>query len=293
MVVVVLYLTGCGTSTPPPPEPPDRDLASAWKLARFAFDGGNYEQAVVLYDRTLARAYARDDVQAITTIGYESALALLRTGQATEAATRARRVREELIRRGVPPFPEIVLTEAVALYAAGDPIGAEALAASINVDSRDAAHESVVVARATYLRGMIAADNGDRAAVAQALAKIGNPDAVSLRADRSELMGRLRLLEGDHGGAMAAFQETADLRRERHDYPGVARALASAAYAAEAAGLMTDAADLYLRAGRSAATLKRHDEAQKWLRKAETIAAQTGQTDVVDAARHHIATLGD
>ena len=297
MVLVILFLAlglaGCGTSTPLPAQPPDRNLASGWKLARFAFDGGDYEQAVVLYDRTLARAYARDDIQAIATIGYESALALLRAGQAAEAATRARRVREELNRRGVTPFPEIALTEAIALYAAGDRLGAEALATSLITDSRDAVDASAVVARAAYLWGMIAADRADRVGVSRALAEIGNPEAVSLRADRSELTGRLRLLEADPGAAMAAFEETADLRRETHDYPGVARALAAAGDAAEAAGRAAEAADLYLRAGRGAATLNRRDQAERWLRKAETIAARTGQADVADAARHQIARLGD
>jgi tetratricopeptide (TPR) repeat protein len=294
MLIAALGLTGCNSAPAPQTEPPDRGLSSGRKLARFAFEGGDYKQAVVLYERTLARAYARDDVEDIADIGYESALALLRADEPAKAATRARRVREELARRGVRSFPELQVTEAVALYAAGDPVGAEALAAAVASGAGEPVDASGAVrARAVYLQGMVAADRGDRAAVAQALATIGNPEAVSLQADRAELTGRLRLLDFDPGAAMTAFEEAIELRREGRDYAGVARALAFAGDAAAVADRPGEAADLYLRAGRGAAQLNRRNDAERWLRKAQAIATHTGQADVSDAARYHISKLGD
>lgn len=285
-------LAACGGTATPPPEPPDRELASDRKLARFALDRGQYDQSVKLYQRTLDRAYARDEAAVIAQVGYESAVALLRAGQAADAAARARGVREELLRRGVAPQPELLLTEAVALYASGDALAAESAATAAAAAPASADSEAIAV-RAAHVRGMIAADRADAPALSQALAAMGKPEAVGLRADKMELTGRRTLLQADAVAAEALFLETADLRRDSDDYVGVARATAFAGAAAESAGQPQAAADLYLRAGRSAANLDRPVDAETWLRQAERIAASTGQRDVLTAVRRELSALND
>lgn len=286
-------LAACGGTATPPPEPPDKQLASDQKLARFALERGQYDQSVTLYQRTLDRAYARDEAAVIAQVGYESAVALLRSGEAANAAARARGVREELLRRGVTPQPELLLTEAVALYAAGDALAADSAAEAAAGAASASPDSEAVTVRAAHVRGMIAADRTDAAALSQAIAAMSEPKAAGLRADKMELTGRRSLLQGDAVAAEALFLETADLRRESDDYVGVARATAFAGAAAEAAGQPQAAADLYMRAGRSAANLDRPEDAEAWLRQAERIAARTGQSDLLTAVRRELSALND
>ena len=41
----LILLAGCTTAAPPPPAPVDEDLMAGWRLARFAFDERQYDQA--------------------------------------------------------------------------------------------------------------------------------------------------------------------------------------------------------------------------------------------------------
>ena len=117
-LIAAATISACGGSDPQPP--PQREAIPEQRIARFAYNRGQYDQAVILYDRALATAYTRDDIEAIAEVGYEAALALLRDGRSKQAAEQARRVREELVRRGKTPAPELLLVEAVASYASGD-----------------------------------------------------------------------------------------------------------------------------------------------------------------------------
>ena len=74
------------------------------------------------------------------------------------------------------------------------------------------------------------------------------------------------------------------LRRAGGDEPGVARALALAAEATEMSGQKALAADLWFRSGRSAAQ-EGDAEAATRLRRAETLARQTGQPALANEAR--------
>jgi hypothetical protein len=109
-------LAGCTAAAPtqPPSASVDDDLLSGWRLARFAFEERQYDQAAELYARVLERAYARDDLNAIGDAGYELAVVRLRQLDASGAAEQARQTRDELRRRGQQPFAELYLVEAVA-----------------------------------------------------------------------------------------------------------------------------------------------------------------------------------
>ena len=290
---LILALAACGTSQAPreAPEAVDQDLASGWRLARFAFEQGQYDQAAELYRRVLERAYARDDLLAIGDLGYELAVVRLRQRDPGAAAEQARMTRDELRRRGAPPFAELYLVEAVARYETGDGAGATAMADAA-LELAPAADDEVV-ARALFLHGRIAADRADHEGLARALAGLGAPRSAALRADRLELQGRLALLEERPEGALPAFRQSADLRREVADYVGMARALAFAAEAAQAAGQVEEAADLYFRAGRSAEVEGGRADARRWLEAAARLAATTDQTEILAEANQRLEQLNE
>jgi hypothetical protein len=289
-LAVLLVVAGCSSAAPaPPPAPVDEDLIAGWRLARFAFDERQYDQAAQLYARVLERAYARDDLGAIGDVGYELAVVRLRQLDPAAAAEQARRTRDELRRRGEEPFAELYLVEAVARYELGEPAGAEAMADQAIALAPAAANP--VARRAWFLNGRIAADRADRGGVARALGALGGAPEPELQADRLELTGRLNMLDDAPRQALAALRASADLRREAEDYAGMARALALAGDAAEAAGETAEAADLYFRAGRSAEVEGRAADAQRWLGAAARLAATTGQASILAQAKDGLDAL--
>jgi tetratricopeptide (TPR) repeat protein len=289
----LILLAGCSAAAPAPEPavPVDQELMSGWRLARYAFEEGQYDQAAQMYARVLERAYARDDLGAIGDVGYELAVVRLRQLDPAAAAAQARRTRDELRRRGDEPFAELYLVEAVALYELGE-----------EVDAASRAEEAIALAsgpgepiavRAWFLKGRIAADHADTAAVGRALAAFGRSSNPELQADRLELTGRLELLEGRPERALPAFRASADLRRDAEDYLGMARVLALAGEAAERAGLSADAADLYFRAGRSAEVERDLANARRWLGAAARLAASTGQAAILAEANERLESLAE
>jgi tetratricopeptide (TPR) repeat protein len=289
----LIMLAGCTAAAPtqPPSTSVDDDLMSGWSLARFAFEERQYDQAAELYARVLERAYARDDLSAIGDAGYELAVVRLRQLDASGAADQARQTRDELRRRGQQPFAELYLVEAVALYEMAEPADAEAMAdqaIALAPEPGDA-----VAKRAWFLNGRIAADRDDEAGVARALAALGQSQNPELRADRLELIGRLDLLENRPDHALPTLRTSADLRRDAEDYLGMARVLALAGAAAEAAGQTPEAADLYFRAGRSAEVEGRSADARRWLGAAARLAQTTGQEEILSQANDRLQGLAE
>jgi tetratricopeptide (TPR) repeat protein len=232
-------------------------------LARSALEVGSYAQAVKLYERAQARAFQRDDAEAIGNIGYELSLARLRNGEPGEAAEEARRTQRELERRGHFAFAELFLVEAAASYEAGRPDDAER--AAREALARREEGDSALAGRAHFILGMTAADRADETGLSAALAALGEPVEKPLLADRRELRGRAALLLGVAESALLEFEEAARLRRSFEDYPGMARALSFAGMAAKSAGQTARAADLYFRAGRSAVIREDWENAIAWL----------------------------
>ena len=289
----LILLAGCsaGTPAPQPAVPVDQELTSGWRLARYAFDEGQYDQAALMYARVLERAYARDDLGAIGDVGYELAVVRLRQLDPSAAAAQARRTRDELRRRGDQPFAELSLVEAVALYEMGEEVDAAARAEEA-IALADGPLAPVAM-RAWFLKGRIAADNMDGGGVRRALAALGGSPNPELQADRLELTGRLELLEGRPERALAALRESADLRRDVEDYLGMARVLALGGEAAERAGLRADAADLFFRAGRSAEVERDFVNARRWLGTAARLAETTGQDAILAEANERLEGLAE
>jgi hypothetical protein len=180
------------------------------------------------------------------------AAAQLRAGDSQGAIATAREVQQELARRGRGD-PGLDLVVATALFRQNDAAAADRIAAPLA-----AGGDKAVADAAWFLRGLIADSRGDRAMLAESSAAL-SPAAEP--ADRMELQARVK-----HDSALAL--NAADLRREQLDYRGMARALALAAQFTGDAGV---AADLYLRAGRSAAGRGDAAQAKAWLGKAREL----------------------
>ena len=242
-----------------------------------------------MYARVLARAYARDDATAIGDIGYEYALALLRNNNPREAVTQARKTREELKRRNLPPFAELFLVEAVANYALTENDQARAMAEL--AIRRAAPKDQATKGRANFIRGMVAADALNVTALDQVLVAMGRPTDDALKADLAELKGRKNMLQGKAKAAIAEFENAAELRQNFREYTGMARALAAAGDAAKSAGDNAVAADRFYRAGRSAAVQKDSQKARLWLTEALTLATQNGFRAIETDAREQLHSL--
>jgi hypothetical protein len=275
--LAALIVAGCGGVTHAPATlDHDPRIESARRVAALAFAQGRHDQAAQLYARALELAQARDDGRALGDLGYDLAVVHLRRGEAAASLAATATARAELRRHGLDAFPELALAEAVALHRLGRAQDAEAIAIALMAD------DGATGRRARFLVGLIAAERGDAPALAAARAGLApHPDA-EWRADMAELTAHAAALDGDHHAARGAFAATIDLRRETLDYPGMARALASAASSALATGDRDEAAALYLRAGRSM-TLSGGGaaRAEGWLGIAERLATDSGNREVL------------
>lgn len=274
---IALSACGGGRRAAAPAEPADAELASARRAAAFAFAQGRHDQAAQLYRQALERAQARDDGELIGDLGYDLAVAQLRRGDAAAARATSQGTRAELERRGLPVFAELVLVEASALYRLGDAGGAQERARGLSADA------GPVGARARFLLGLVAADRRDLPALETALSSLAGAAGPEWAADRAELAARAATLRGDPRAARRDFAAAADLRRDTLDYPGMARALAGAGAAAASAGDRGDAADLFLRAGRSALLAGgQAPAAEAWLAEAERLARDVGDRAILE-----------
>jgi hypothetical protein len=272
---------GCGGAIPP--DPPDPALDRAARAALLAWRQDRPEQAAELFRQALARAYARDEAGPIADNATGLAAAELRLGRNEAARAVAAQARADLARRGAPVPDALTLAEAAALWRLGSPAGAVALTRTITAGDG--------ASRARFIEGLVAADARDLAGLEAAIAAIppgGSPDSA---ADRAELEGRRALLAGDPARARPLLAAAAAGRQEVRDYPGMARALALEAEAAQRAGDGRAAGDLWLRAGRSAAATGNERDARAWFAAAEAAGRAAGDLSLVRGAREGLAAL--
>jgi tetratricopeptide (TPR) repeat protein len=276
-----LALAACGGGTPADPGPPtDVKLDQANKAGTQALSMDLPSVAVRQYKVALSRAYERDDAGAIGDVAYNLALAQMKAGDSKAAIATAREARSELTRRRAAVPPELILVQSAASYRTGD-LGAAAGAAQEVIDS--GAKDPDAVRRAWFIRGLVAADRSDAAGLAQAIAALAPPTKqADLEADRQELQGRAALLAGDSAAALTLLEQSAANRQQALDYRGMARALSLAGDAALRSGRAADAADFFLRAGRSALLQGDTATATPLLKRAEDLGKQTGQTGIVE-----------
>ena len=171
------------------------------------------------------------------------------------------------------------LAGSIALYRLGRLPEADTAAAAVEAEAdRD------VAMRAAFLRGLIADENDDVVGLRRASAQLAAAQAPEGLADQSELAARIALRERDPRRARAEAERAAVLRRDLLDYRALARCLALAARAAEEVGDSAVAADLYLRAGRSAAGQGEKTSSQKWLSRAIALSSDATLTSAARAA---------
>ena len=276
----LLILAACGGSAPADPgPPPDIKLDQANKAGTQALSMDLPSVAVRQYKVALTRAYERDDAGAIGDVAYNLALAQMKAGDPKAAIATAREARAELDWRRATVPAELILVQAAAAYRSGD-LGA-ATGAAQEVIERGSTDPDVVP-RAWFIRGLVAADRSDAAGLAQAIAALPPAKQADIEADRQELQGRAALLAGDSSGALGLFEQSAGNRQQALDYRGMARALSLAGDAALRSGRSANAADFFLRAGRSALLQGDRTMAAPLLKRAEDLGKQTGQTSIVE-----------
>ncbi len=269
----------------------DEQLLRSVSAARSAYLQGQSELAIGLYREALERARERDDQAMLVEISHDLGAAELQKGDAVAALATARAALEEMDRRQTQGTASLRLVEAVALYRLGRTVEAAAAARAVASDGQA---DDIVRARAIFVEGLIAAQAGDVATVERALSRLRVPDQqAELAVDRIELTAWRALLVGERRQARRAFQEAADGRRLALDYRGMGRALAAAGDAAARDGDIADAADLFLRAGRSAMIRGESAQARLWLGRAETLANRARKPDVLDQARALIHEIPD
>jgi len=275
--MLLALLSGCSGSAPDPTAPlADATLQRETNAGRLAYELERDEEAATQYRVALTRAQERDDLEAIGDIGYNLTVAELRANTPDRALADVRATRAEFERRGAEPFPALLLAEATALYRIGAVAEADRAAQPIQ-----RAADADAAARATFLRGLIADERGDEAGLSAAVDRLSGAKTQALEADFAELAARLALRRSDPVRARQQAARAAELRQQTLDYRGLARALAIEGVAAERAG-DDAAADLFLRAGRSAAAQGDKADARKWLRRATSLAP--GQPVGHDAA---------
>jgi hypothetical protein len=261
-MLAALLLGACGARQEPA-TPEDAILRLDAGAASSALALERSEEAIRQYRRAFERAIARDDAAAIGDYGYDLAVAQLGANQPKQALASVHRTEIELARRGTPTFPALDLTEATAYYRIGEKETSDRLASRA-----EAGDDPAAAARAAFLRGLVADDDGDAAGLDQAIARLSQPATVDQRADGAELLARQELRQGTFDAAATEAERAADLRRQVLDYRGMARALSVAARAEQHAGDNEAAAALYFRAGQSAAALGDSESANAWLRQA-------------------------
>ncbi|GGF42736.1 hypothetical protein GCM10011611_56440 [Aliidongia dinghuensis] len=266
-LIALTLLAACSSAPKGPPD--DATLSRLGHAGDTAFKLEQPDQAAEQYRAALARARVRDDAAAIADAGFNLAAAELRAGRAEDAMHTSRELQAELARRGIAD-PDFDLVTATALFRLGQLPAADRIAAGLTADKDPALADA-----GWFLRGLIADKVGNRAGLEQAAAAL-SPTANA--ADVAELRARLT---DDQALALQA----ADLRRDQLDYRGMARALALAAQFAPAPG---GAADLYLRAARSAAGQGDTAQARLWLNRARELAPDAGLRTEADNALHEL-----
>jgi tetratricopeptide (TPR) repeat protein len=290
MAAAVLTLSGCGSSAPRQKGPPiDEDLERFNRAGRLAFDKGRLQQAASFYRKALDRAYLRDDTAAILDAQYNLAICLMNLQAYAQALVVVEHANTELAQAGLGHSADFLFLEATLLHSSGD--SDEAWKMTEQILSAPIQASSVIKSKTHFLRGLIASKQGDLDQLRAAIAALGQPQQIQLRADRQELVGHLAMAEKNWDAAVEAFDAATKLRREALDYRGMVKVLALAGNAGEKAGRAKEASTRYLKAGRSAVLQGLLDDARRWLNRAEQIAYSTGEAQVAREARTYLRQL--
>lgn len=287
---LALLLTACASSPPPetaePASPLPARLEVQNRTALTAFEKGRFQQAADLYGQALETATAMDDSAAIVDALYNRAVSLMLAENYGDAAQAIRSAEGELARAGRSAPPELTLLAATLAYRTGDDARAWELTEILVGPTRST--NTQVIERAWFLRGLLAERAGDADALNNAISALQQSRDTDTRADRLELEGYRAEASGNPEAAIASLDAASRNRDEIADYRGKSRTLVAAAEVLEVQGRKQEAANRYLRAGRSAASRGSIREARAWLERAEELATETGATDTAAEARRQL-----
>ncbi len=290
LVSSAMIITGCGTTQEKSTAPElDAKLEAASRLARFAFENEEYQQAADLYRRALDRAYVRDDAAAIIDARYNIAVCLLELERYAEALAAVQQTKEEMAFRGLQLPPEIVLLEATILYRRGHLDYSWRTTQKILGNRNN--ESPLIYARTYFLRGLISSHRKDVAGMQDAITSMGQPQNAIVKSDLAELRGRLAMAEKQWDQAVGLLNESAAYRRANFDYRRMAMTQALSAEASEKAGKTSAAASSYFQAGRSAALRGDQANARLWLTQATRLFQQIGSDTLAAESRALIADI--
>ncbi len=288
--IAILTVAGCASSTKVDRAPAQDEYLQRYnRSALQAFDKGSWQQAAAYYRKALDRAYVRDDFEAIVDAHYNLAVCLINQRSYEEAFAVIHQAETEMALRGHGSQIDFLFLEATVLQLRGDAGEARRITDQILAAGPEAS--PLIRSKTHFLRGLIAAQQGDTERLRDEIALLGQPELPQLKADRYELVGHLATAEQSWQEAIDAFDNAAALRREDLDYRKMVSTLALAARACEEAGKPLEASNRYLRAGISAALQGDDREARAWLDRAESLAEAAGDDLAVGQARSYRSRL--
>lgn len=266
-ITVVVLIQGCA-STPETTVAPtvDVELEAAKRMARFAFDNGDFEQAENIYRRALERAYVRNDTADILDGRYNLAVCLMALEAYPEAIQLVQQAKVDLVADNEKIPADLLLLDATLLFRS-DQLQA-ALKTTDTILQRGHEISPVMRAKTHFLRGLIFDRRNDLPALDESIRSMGVPQIETLKSDLFELRGRLAMAEKDWDRAVLLLDEASRLRRQDLDYRRMVISQALAAKAIENEGKKEAAASRYLQAGRSAALNGDRTNARIWLTRA-------------------------
>lgn len=262
---LLLGLTACGATQKDPPK--DEPLGRTMDVAGQAVFYDRLQQAETNYKKAYQFALTRDDNHDIENAGYNLAIVQLDSNKLQEASKTVQAVRNELFIRNQATSTELDLVEAAILYRLHR--GTEAL--KLLQNALQSPYEDVKE-RSYFFSGLIANDENNLQLLAdysqkldQLLAQSKKKDEDSWKADQGELHALLSLKQGKYEDAITIAKYVEVSRREQIEYRAMVRALVIQALAQQAHGHRGEAAQLFFRAGKSAALLKDYNNAKQYL----------------------------
>lgn len=279
------FLAGCASPGPLAGPPADPELTRAARSGRAAFERGAVSEAITFYARALGRARVLDDAGGIGDAAYNLAVCQAAVGQYDQARELLREAAAE-VRRAQGNLADILLVEAKVAHSQGRPAEARRLAERVLSDSASAP-TSAHRAQVATLLGNLALEAG-QLALARAELTRGQGLAVdsdlAVQAEVERLAARIALLEGTANAAALARDREAALWRRARRYPEMARALAGAAMAYQAAGQTALGAERFFRAARSGWAQGESDVAMQYVRHAIALAEAAGERSLLERA---------
>jgi tetratricopeptide (TPR) repeat protein len=283
---ILLGVAGCSDWTYDAVVHDDREQSLLDKSARVAFDFADYERAADLYRESLQRAYLRDDAEAIASSAFNLSASLSRLGRFEEARLALKDAYAASAILSEEPPADVLLLDARLARKLGmvEESSRLAEAAAKAKGAENAALETSIL----ILKAILACDANDAASAQSLLSKIpprsGSPRD---RAESDRVRGRIAMLKNEPGRAAEPFDLAAKQYRSMGHYAAMAEVLADAGEAYGRHGDPENAANRYLRAGRSA-ELQSLEQAPVWLERALEIAEAANLKDIADEARTRI-----